>query len=343
MKVLHIGHAGPIMTPFVDLINSNFDPADHLFLLYTTKDNSIAPESNVNTAASSLGCARSIPRIIINMHRSKKIILHGIFNPITLLMLATQPWILKKCYWVIWGGDLYSHETDKKTLKWRITTRLKKTIIPKMGNFITHIKGDYELAQQWFGAKGKWHECFMYPSNLFNEHDTLTEPHQGTNILLGNSATRTNQHMEAIEKLKPFAQKNIKIICPLSYGDKTYGDAVENAGRDAFGEKFIALRNFMPLNDYLKLLANIDVAIFNNSRQQGMGNLTAILGMGKKVYMKTSTSSHSFFLNIGVTTYDVENLDDALLTPPQDTTNIKLVKNYFSLESLLHQLNKIFQ
>jgi len=34
----------------------------------------------------------------------------------------------------------------------------------------------------------------------------------------------------------------------------------------------------MPLDEYLNLLAKIDIAIFNHKRKQAMGNITTLLG-----------------------------------------------------------------
>lgn len=38
----------------------------------------------------------------------------------------------------------------------------------------------------------------------------------------------------------------------------------------------------MPFEEYLGLLAKIDIAILNHKRQQAMGNITTLLGLGKK-------------------------------------------------------------
>lgn len=40
--------------------------------------------------------------------------------------------------------------------------------------------------------------------------------------------------------------------------------------------------DFMDFNEYINFLSTIDIAIFNHKRQQGMGNIITLLGMGKK-------------------------------------------------------------
>jgi hypothetical protein len=39
-------------------------------------------------------------------------------------------------------------------------------------------------------------------------------------ILLGNSADPSNNHVEALERLLPYRDQDIKIYAPLSYGDQ---------------------------------------------------------------------------------------------------------------------------
>ena len=46
--------------------------------------------------------------------------------------------------------------------------------------------------------------------------------------------------------------ENIKIYCPLPYGD-----LINQAGKKVFGGKFISLRNFFPFNDHLGLLSKL--------------------------------------------------------------------------------------
>ena len=84
----------------------------------------------------------------------------------------------------MWGGDFYF----PKKQSW-----IKKQVIKKIAHFITYIKGDYELAQKWYGSSGEYHECFMYPSNLYKEYDITQERHTNINIQLGNSSYRSTQ------------------------------------------------------------------------------------------------------------------------------------------------------
>ena len=86
------------------------------------------------------------------------------------ILFFLQPWLLKKCYWVVWGGDLYSYKLDKKNLKWHITQFFRRPVIRQMGHMATYVEGDVRLARQWYGAKGKYCECMMYPNIIYKDY-----------------------------------------------------------------------------------------------------------------------------------------------------------------------------
>ena len=342
MKILHIGSAGAIMIPFVEFVNQNFTPKEHVFMLNPEKGHSMPESENVFNLGKLPPAFRYFPRFW-GMYRAEKIILHGIFDGRLLFLLMLQPWLLRKCHWAIWGGDLYDHQLREKNFKWKIREFFKKHTIRKFGHFITHIRGDYELAKKWYGAVGKWHDCFMYPSNLYRAYPVTPHPHDGINILLGNSASSSNNHLAALENLRSFAGDNIKIYCPLSYGDTVYGDEVAEAGKAIFGEKFIPIREFMPFENYIKLLSEIDVAIFNHNRQQGLGNITTLLGLGKTVYMRADTTTWHTLTHMGLALGDSQSLELRMLPSETAAANRTIIANRFSERVLINQFRTILE
>ena len=339
MKILHIGSAGAIMIPFVEFVKINFNTQEHVFML-SSENGHLMPEAENVINLGKLPRALRYAQWLREIYRAEKVILHGLFDSRLIFLLMLQPWLLQKCYWVIWGGDLYDHQLGQKNFKWKLKQFLKQRIVHKFGHFITHIRGDYELAKKWYGAKGQWHECFLYTSNLYRDYPIEPKPHDGIHILLGNSATPTNNHLDALEKLRPFAHENIKIYCPLSYGDASYGDFVERTGIAIFGTRFIALRDFMPFDKYLEFLSDIDIAIFNHNRQQGIGNITTLLGLGKTVYMNRMVTSFRTFQHLGIEIGDIENFS---VSHKYNSKNAAKVTEYFSLNRLKEQWHAIFK
>ena len=50
------------------------------------------------------------------MRNSDKVIPHGLFSPHLVFLLFGQPWLLKKSYWVIWGGTYIISNLEIKAL-----------------------------------------------------------------------------------------------------------------------------------------------------------------------------------------------------------------------------------
>lgn len=344
MRNLHLFPNEKFTNPFIEFVNENFAENDHLFLIMGKGINTkILPEKNVKQISKDL---KSLGLLIIEMHKCQKIFLHGLFFKELILLLFIEPWLLKKCNWIIWGGDLYLYQNREENFKSDLYEFFRRFVISNIGGLITFIKGDYELAQSWYGAKGKYYYSFMYPSNLFYEYN-LAEIKNDSYIYIqvGNSADPSNNHLEVFHKLGKYIKDNVKVVCPLSYGDSEYRELVIKEGKRMFGKNFLPVTQFMPFKKYLKLLAKTDIAIFNHKRQQAMGNITTLLGLGKKVYIRNDITTWNFYLSEGLILYPT-NEDFALLLneiPNQNKfKNIDKIKKNFSKERLKKDLTKIF-
>lgn len=327
---------------FVALVNERFEPKLHQFIIYEAEGSeTLFYKDNVIYYPSLL---KNIIPLLVEMKKAEKIIIHGLFSTHLLLILALFAGMLRKCYWTIWGGDLYLTEVSKSLWRMRIKEWFKSFVIPRMGHFITHIEGDYLLAKKSYGAKGRWHDCFMYPSNIFKDYDySLERSHKTINIQVGNSADPSNNHLEILEKLKSFSAEPINIYAPLSYGDVEYAKRIIAYGVENFGNKFIPLTDFLPLDQYNKFLGQIDIVIFNHRRQQGMGNAISQIGMGKKFYMRSDITSWDMFIGLGITIFDSAEIDIFPLNSNVGCDNKKIIKINFSKERLLEKLSLIFE
>jgi len=328
------------ISPFIDFVEKNCSGEQHVFYLVgDIKRYPILPSKNVFHIQNK----RQYFLLLIQMLFADKIILHSIFDGRVVKLLAIAPWVLRKCYWVMWGGDLYHYQFRSRGRHEDRYEKIRAFVIRHMGHFVTQIKGDYELVQKWYGAKGAWHECFMYPSNLYTGHAAQPKRGDSVNILVGNSADPTNNHAEVFEIIKKYQDQNIKIYCPLSYGQPDYAKQIAKLGAELFGYKFIPLLDFMPYEEYLELLGQIDIAVFAHKRQQAMGNATTLLGLGKKVYMRSDVTPRRVYSNLGVKVFDLDKLDLQPINSDEATRNSQAVLSYFSEANLTAQLKEIFK
>jgi len=344
--ILHLTRKEKFTKPFIDFVKENFDVNKHFFLLVggqNKKEFELDDNSYIKTLHDKKEFLNYFLEFNKKMYTSNKIIVHGLSQPYNIVYLFFNPWLLKKTYWIMWGADLYGYLTPNKSWKQKIIEFCKKSIIKKIAHFITYNKGDYKLAQKWYGVKGKYHECFKYPSNLYKEYDIKPKDHTTIKIQIGNSADPSNNHIDVLKKLEKYKDEDIQIFVPLSYGNDEYAKEVIAYGEELFRDKFIPLREFMPFEKYLEFLGSIDIAIFAHKRQQAMGNTITLLGLGKKVYMRNDITPWQLFKDVDVKVFNVENIEIDLMDKQVQKENQEKIKEYFSKENYLNQLRNLFE
>lgn len=345
MKYLHITNTDKFIEPYIKFINLNFYPKEHQFLCFSTGTTNYIKSKYDNVILNE--------KVLLNVKLLKylyitdRIYLHNIFNMRILILLFFQPWLLKKCYWIVWGGDLYAYKKSRSKLKYKIFELIRAFIIKRLGGLITHIKGDYELAKKWYGVGGKYYYSFMYPSNLYKEISINKKAEDDIVYLqVGNSADPSNNHLDVFEKLRFLNTEKMHIICPLSYGDKEYAEKVMKRGKEIFDNRFEPLLDFISFDKYLEILSKIDIAIFNHKRQQAVGNITTLLGLGKKVYIRDDITTWKFCETHGLKVYSVNSEFQDIFEPityEVKNENIKKIKEQFSEAKLVSDWENIFE
>lgn len=343
-KILHIGHLDKFISDFINVVEDNFDISQHEFRFFGKKEKySLKARSSVYIE-NDLSWLNPLMmfNLVHAMVKADKIIVHGLVSSDLVKLLWLMPWILKKTYWVMLGLDLYRYQKRNTSFSSKLKEFFRRPVIKNMGYLVSYIRGDYELAKKWYGAKGTYIECFMYPSNLYKKYNVPEKKHSGVNILVGNSADPSNNHLEVFDKLEAFKDQEIKIYAPLTYGNPDYAQTVIELGRQRFGDKFEALTEHMPFNQYLDFLGKIDIAIFNHKRQQAMGNTITLLGLGKKVFMRSDVSQWEFFKSHNIVVYDVDSFEVSQFDQSTLDENKETVKQYFSHDNYLVQLHELF-
>jgi dTDP-N-acetylfucosamine:lipid II N-acetylfucosaminyltransferase len=167
----------------------------------------------------------------------------------------------------------------------------------------------------------------------------------GTNILLGNSASYTNNHLEAFDILENLDLNYNQIITVLSYGNKEYANNIIDLGYKKFGDRFSVLQEFMPLQEYQKILQGCGTVIMNHHRQQAVGNVMNAVYLGAKVFLSEKNTLFHYLKRIGCHIYSVEhdlNVENKevfnLLTIQQMNHNRAIVSSELSLDSMVNEM-----
>jgi len=112
-KILHVMTGKSVFNiEFVNLLNRHFASERHQIALLGSVERT--NDSNVVL----INTRRKGFELIKLMNNSENIFIHGLFSKELVLLLFGQPWLLKKSYWVIWGGDLYYYKfRNQKKIK----------------------------------------------------------------------------------------------------------------------------------------------------------------------------------------------------------------------------------
>lgn len=199
--------------------------------------------------------------------------------------------------------------------------RIKKTedyisilfqAINKISFFISYIEEDFQVFSNHYQNKLHFINCaFSNLDQYLGGNKNIELLPDAQNILIGNSNTPESNHLDVFNLLSinihDFISKNIKVFTPLSYGgNERYRRVVIKAGKELLGNSFSPMLEFIGRQEYIKILGSCSVGIFYHFRQQGMGNIIAMLYMGARIYMSPKNPAYLFFIRNKIKVFDLD-------------------------------------
>lgn len=166
----------------------------------------------------------------------------------------------------------------------------------------------------------------------------------GDNIMVGNSATPENNHIDLFYSIKHHIDTGSrKIIVPLSYGDDWYKWRVIAEGYYLFGDAFTPLTDYLDRKSYHDILKTCGHAFMGHERQQALGNILTLLILGASVYMSQNSPLQKWLKDKGARItaldFDPHRQDQGhqselltTLTDAEKTGNIEVVKGHWGRE-----------
>lgn len=356
--ILHIISSDGMFTKdFYQFISEKYSDQEHVFL------SGIPAHPNFKSSA------QNPPKIVVGRSitglrtasKSDAIVVHGLVSFNVLLFLFFQPWLHKKCNWLIFGGDIYGVQRKQgfaARIKMQFVEVVRKMLYPRFGHITVVSIADYEYARKHYGVEAP---CFKvtYPvaataridqleADLQSPDSTSTLP---TRIQVGNSATDTNHHIDALNMIAHFKNQDVEVFLPLNYGNgdfTKYADQVEQHARSIFGSRVIALREQVDGQEYLDLLARVDIGIFNNDRQQATGNIGQLTLTGSKIYMRPSVSMWEHFKSLGCEFYDIKEVSEVSFSDfshydrDVQLENARIIRNRHHITTKIEQWDAVF-
>ncbi len=287
--------------------------------------------------------AKNIIYIIKEMKSHDRIILHSLNKTYFQFILLLNKKLFKKLFWVSWGADLYQWKVMKNSIKYKIRNLIAYDVRMKIRNFVGIFPPDIDYFKKEFNSDAKTFYA-SYVGGLYNnlykkqyKLRTLAEKtlnNEYINIQIGHSSTSILNHIDVLENLVKYKNENIKIYIPLSYGNKKYGDRVQEVATQLFKDKVVCIREMMDKDDYMKFLSAIDIAIFNTTRQIGLGNITPLLYMEKKIYIPKGTVMYDFYKDQEINICDYRDINKMNYDSFIEPVNMNNAKEYVILNSL---------
>lgn len=356
-NIVHLLTHDKFTAGYINFMNLYMKEYKHTFLVSSSSSSQdenikgkLISEENViyYTNGKQLAFGRSIRKLI---KKADKIVVSGIFGLEQMICFWPRK-VFKKIYLHYWGGDFYQLREKLLFMKWRenIARFPLKYCFKKSFGAIFLIDGEYEKYQEITGiTKENVYVAGMPidPEKEFPYYKYRNAASDGTlRIVVGNSASWENHHKEIFEKLSKFKNDDIELYCPLSYGIDEYRNEICKIGFQIFGKKFHPIMKWMNLYDYYSFLATCHIGIFNNDRQQAMGNIFTMFFLGKKLYLRSDTSMAMSYKKKGFVFFDVNSLDtctfDELKHFPERNHNIKVADSWKYMENSRNEWKRVF-
>lgn len=316
------------------------------------------------------GLSGSRVNILIHLLNPRKI------NIVRQIQKALPATCNVKIYWIIWGLDLYnkllapagfemftsdnvySGLFDKSFGAFNrigAAKEAKSTVkfIEKSVDYIVTdtTESDYSQLVKYYPqlAAKPWKDFFYYPiDTILGElyYRPLPDNSCKETVMVGNSASRTNNHKYLLALLSQFDLRGKKVVVPLSYsGRKRYVNEVIAYGKKEV-EGFVPLMKFMPLDEYNRLQSSTAVALFGNLRQEAIGNIMIALYMGAKVFLFESNPVYEWAATHNLKVYPMSALSqvelDTLLSVEDAEHNRSVLRELYSKRRMMQLIKELF-
>lgn len=217
------------------------------------------------------------------------------------------------------------------------TIKKKLNVINQMDYIVPIVPEDYYLLKAKYNIIPKIYH-FNYVTNLLGQINNKTEG----NILLGNSASLSNNHFSVLKALNNINLDNKKVYVPLNYGNQLYKNYLLDFITELSNPNIIPLTDFLPYEKYTEIINSCDIMVMNHYRQQALGNVILGLLNGCTVFMNEHSSLYVFLREKGFIIKNIESLKEMnLLDFKEKQYNYDLAKNVFGKEHQLRLVKKL--
>lgn len=305
--------------------------------------------------------------IVEKASRAALVIFHGVQNPVieALAQVPKGPVVV----WSGWGGDYYGNgfnpsagllgpltsrlartQFDRsywidRAIEWKRLARFRRQAARRVDYFSAPVPEDFAVFTRRFKSFSGGYVQLNYVSVediVSRGHDDIS----GHDILVGNSATPENNHLDVFERLTRQDLGDSRLITPLSYGSPEYRDEVVRRGKALFGDRFVPLVTPLPLDEYHNVMASCSVVLMGHFRQQGLGNILRALWQGAHVVLDPKNPVKRYLKSRGVAVHDTRHarigeLASTPLSSRELATHRAMLTRYWSRHAVVENARTV--
>lgn len=247
-------------------------------------------------------------------------------------------------YYIEWFKPLYRKLIGRKTNESYI-----RDFLMRINYFALTQEKTYAYLRDQGMTGARFVEFSYYSMEESVGKELLDKRVGGDAILLGNSASLTNNHLDALELLSRNEITGLDIVVPLSYGESHLRERVKREGYQRFGDRFRPLEDFLPIAEYNKLMLDCGFVLMNHLRPQARGNIVTALWFGAKVFLNKENLLYQDFREKGLFVFpfsDIEEKKDkAFQRLPAEAIehNRKILSELYSYEAVLKMTRNLVE
>jgi len=336
-----------------------------------TDKESLPPDTNIRFI---LRNSKEYNALVKNLGAYDALILHSLHPSMFHFVLDAPPGL--PIAWIFFGQELYNTfrrfrlkvllpETRKYV---RLTTDfylelikpLYRKLIGRKTNesyvrdclkrinfFATPQEKTYQFLYDQGMTKARYVDFSYYSIEESVGKELLEKKVSGNDILVGNSASLTNNYFDTFDLLSRNGIDNKNIVVPLSYGDFRVGKRVKKAGYKKFGDSFHPISDFLPRAEYNQLMLGCSFVIMNHLRPQARGNIVTALWLGAKVFMNKENLFYHELVEKGLIVFPVSDIEDKrgeafqMITIEELEKNRKILSELYSYDKVLNRTRKL--
>ena len=161
--------------------------------------------------------------------------------------------------------------------------------------------------------------------------------------------TSSSLECNYIDGLKALKRLNltssVKVFAPLSYGDSWIRNEISRRGKRMLGNRFHPLIEFLPRDEYNRIIVSCSTVVMPHFRPQAFGNILTALWLGARVFLSENNVLFAYFKRIGAVIFSIEHdlkeSNPYVLSPLSENDvfqNRKAIKAFYS-KDVMHIKN----